>query len=247
MIRGLFVTGTDTGVGKTWIACGLLRRLRAAGVGAVPMKPVQTGAARDGAGRLRAPDLEAALAAARLEVAGADRDDHAPYLFEPACSPHLAARLEARTIDLDRIVAAAARLSARHGAVVVEGAGGVLVPLGPAASMLDLAARLALPAVVVARAGVGTLNHALLTLEALRRAGVTVGGVVLNEADAGPRAPEWVRDDNARTLEERGGARVLARVPPCEGLAALDAALAGVDAPALVGPGAPPAPPRASP
>jgi dethiobiotin synthase len=236
VIRGVFVTGTDTGVGKTWIAGGLVRRLRAAGVDAVPMKPVQTGARLDGTGRLAAPDLDEVLAAAGLAIAEGLEDDHAPYLFEPACSPHLAARLAGRIIELERIEAAAARLCAHHAAVVVEGAGGVLVPLGPASTMLDLAARLALPAVVVARAGVGTLNHVLLTLDALRRAGVAIAGVVLNEAGTGDRAPAWIRDDNARAVEERGAVRVLARIPPCEGgLAALDAALAGVDARALVG------------
>ncbi len=236
MTRGVFVTGTDTGVGKTWIAAGLVRRLRAAGVDAVPMKPVQTGGDRDAAGRLAAPDLEAVLAAAGLAVSEEERADLCPYLYEPACSPHLAARLAGRPIELERIAAAAARLSARRAAVVVEGAGGVLVPLGPVWTMLDLAARLGLPAVVVARAGVGTLNHALLTLGALRRARVTVAGVVLNEAAGAAATPALVRDDNARTLEERGAARVLARVPSCRGdLAALDAALAGIDVRALVG------------
>lgn len=239
MIRGVLVTGTDTGVGKTWIAAGLLRRLRAAGVDAVPMKPVQTGAVRGAGGGLVAPDLEDALAAAGLGIAGGAREDHCPYLFEPACSPHLAARLSGRPIELARIVAGAARLSARHGAVVVEGGGGVLVPLGPAATILDLAVALGLPAVVVARAGVGTLNHTLLTVDALRRAGVAVAGVVLNASGHEARAPAWVEDDNARTVEERGRTAVLARVPPCAGdLAALDAALAGIDVAALL-PGRP--------
>jgi dethiobiotin synthase len=230
VIRGVFVTGTDTGVGKTWVAAGLLRRLRAAGVGAVPVKPVQTGALRHADGGLAAPDLEAVLAAAGLVAAADEREDQCPYRFEPACSPHLAAGLAGRAIDVARIVAGAARLSARHGAVVVEGAGGVLVPLGPSTTILDLAVALALPAVIVARAGVGTLNHVLLTLDALRRAGVGVAGVVLNEAGPEERAPAWVRDDNARTVEARGATRVLARIPPCRGdLAALDAALAGID------------------
>ena len=237
MTRGLFVTGTDTGVGKTRIAGALVRRLRAAGVGAVPMKPVQTGAIRDPSGRLAAPDLDEALAAAGLAVGDAEREDLSPYRFEPACSPHLAARLAGRAIDLGAVVAAAARLSARHGAVVVEGAGGVLVPLGPATTMLDLAAALALPAVVVARAGLGTLNHVLLTLEALRGRRVAVAGVVLNETAPPDLATRLVRDDNARTIAERGAA-VLARVPYCPGdAAAVDAALAGVDVTGLLAAG----------
>lgn len=238
MIRGVFVTGTDTGVGKTRIAGGLLRRLRAAGIDAVPMKPVQTGAGRDARGRLLSPDLDELLAACGLSVTDAERDELSPYRFEPACSPHLAARLAGRPIALATITAAAARLSARHGSVVVEGAGGILAPLGPARTVLDLAAALALPTVVVGRAGLGTLNHVLLTLAALRGRGVPVAGVVLNEVEPADEASRFVREDNARTLEERG-ARVLARVPFCpEDPAALDRALAGIDAGALLGVGA---------
>jgi dethiobiotin synthetase len=239
VIRGVFVTGTDTGVGKTRVAGGLLRRLRAAGVDAVPMKPIQTGAVRDGRGRLASPDLDEVLAAAGLALPEPERDELAPYRFEPACSPHLAARLAGRPIELATVAAAAARLSARHAALVVEGAGGVLVPLGPALTMLDLAAELALPAVVVARAGLGTLNHVLLTVDALRQRRVPVAGVVLNETEPADEATRWVRDDNAQTLDERG-ARVLARVPFCPGdPGRLDAALAAVDLGALLGdPGA---------
>jgi dethiobiotin synthase len=236
MIRGIFVTGTDTGVGKTWIAAGLVRRLQAAGVGAFPMKAVQTGGVRDGTGRLRAPDLDAVLAAAGLDQA-LERDvDCAPYVFEHACSPHLAARLAGQTIEVARIVAAAVRLSVRHGAVVVEGAGGVLVPLGPVATMRDLALALGLPVVVVARTGLGTLNHVLLTLEALRIAGLNVAGVVLNDAESNGASAAWIRDDNARTIAERGRVPVLASVPACAGdLHVLDGALAGIDVGALVG------------
>jgi dethiobiotin synthetase len=233
-MRGVFVTGTDTGVGKTRIVGGLVRRLRAAGVDAVPMKAVQTGAVRDGAGRLLAPDLEEALAAAGLDPGEGERDDLAPYRLEPCCSPHLAACLAERPINLDRIVACAARAAARRAAIVVEGAGGVLVPLGPATTMLDLAATLRLPVVVVARAGLGTLNHVLLTVDAVRRRALDVAGVVLNEPAPSDEASRWIQDDNARTLAERG-APILARVPFCPDAAALDAALAAVDVAGLLG------------
>ena len=235
MIRGIFVTGTDTGVGKTRIAGGLVRRLRAAGIPAMPMKPVQTGAVRDARGRLVAPDVDEALALAALALSPEERDALATYVFEPACSPHLAARVAGVRIDLARIAAAAARLAERHGALVVEGAGGVLVPLGRTATMLDLAVALGLPAVVVARAGLGTLNHTLLTVESLRRGGVPVRGVVLNDAAPPDPGADLLRDDNAATLEARGF-RVLARVPWCPGdVAALDAALAAIDPDRLLG------------
>jgi dethiobiotin synthetase len=237
VIRGVFVTGTDTGVGKTRIAAGIVRRLRAAGIDAVPVKPVQTGAVRDAHGLLRSPDLDEALALAGLALEAAEREALVTYRFEPACSPHLAARLAGEEIELPRMASQLERLAARHQALVVEGAGGVLVPLGPEATMLDLAAALALPAIVVARAGLGTLNHALLTVEALRRGGVGVLGVVLNDAAPADEGSRWIQEDNARTLEERG-VPVLARVPWCPGdVAALDAALAGIDPARLLGPG----------
>jgi len=198
----------------------------------VPMKPVQTGAARDGAGRLRAPDLEEALAAAGLAPPDAERDELAPYRYEPACSPHLAARLAGQPIRIERIVEVATRLAARHRAVIVEGAGGVMAPLGQGRTMLDLAAALGTPALLVARAGLGTLNHVLLSLAALRGRGVPIAGVVLNEAQRPDDDSRYIRDDNARAIEEIGETRLLARVPflPAgpEGDATLDAVLESV-------------------
>jgi dethiobiotin synthetase len=238
VIRGVFVTGTDTGVGKTRVAAGLLRRLRAAGLDATAMKPIQTGAARDRDGRLLAPDLVDVLSAAGLEAGEAEREELAPYVFEPACAPHLAARLLGREIELPRIVACARRVAARHDAIVVEGAGGVLVPLGRGATMADLAAALGVPAVLVAHAGLGTLNHVFLSLEALRARRVRVAGVVLNDARAADEGTRWIREDNARTIAELGAAPVLAHVPflgatPDPG--ALDAAFAALDVRALLG------------
>ena len=103
-MRGLFVTGTDTNVGKTVVAAGLLRRARSAGIDAVPMKPVQTGALREG-GRLVAPDLECCLRAAGLSASDEEeRSRMCPFLFEPACSPHLAGRMVGREVELAAII-----------------------------------------------------------------------------------------------------------------------------------------------
>ena len=143
-MRGLVIAGTDTGVGKTLIAAGLLRRLRAEGIDAAPMKPVQTGAAARG-GVLVAPDLDFCLAAAGLAPSHNEYADMCPYRFEPACSPHLAARLAGDTVDIERIAAAAARLAARRAALLVELAGGLAVPLNDRDTNLDLVRALALP------------------------------------------------------------------------------------------------------
>ena len=125
---GIFVTGTDTGVGKTIIAAGLLAQFRAAGVDAVPMKPVQTGC-KLVKGRRVAPDLTFCLNMAGLKPYKRELADMAPYCFSPACSPHLAAQEAGVSLSLSMIERAYKRLSRAHEMVVVEGAGGVLVPL----------------------------------------------------------------------------------------------------------------------
>ncbi len=173
-MRGLFVTGTDTGVGKTEVACALLRLARAAGIDAVGMKPAQSGAT-DGeptdAERLRD-------ACDRVEPFEAI----CPYVLGAPLAPAVAARLEGRTLSLPRIVDAARALAARHDAVVVEGAGGLLVPLTEEATYAELAKALGLPVVVVGRAGLGTINHTALTVEALRARGIAIAAIVLNRA-----------------------------------------------------------------
>ena len=206
-LRGLFVTGTDTGVGKTWVAAGVLAALRRRGIDAVPMKPVQTGCTGRGPALL-APDLEASLVAAGLVPTPDDRALMVPYAFRPACSPHLAAARAGVRIDLGRIVRAARALAAAHEFVCVEGAGGVLVPLDGKLTMVDLMQRLGLPVLLVARAGLGTINHTLLSLRVLRESGVSVAGVVFNQTEPGP----WgrIETDNVKTVVRLGRVPVVA-------------------------------------
>ena len=207
--RGVFITGTDTGVGKTLVAAGLLSALRANRIDAVPMKPVQTGCVGRGCGR-QASDLMACLKAARLDVSPGELRQMCPYCFPIACSPHLAAQRAGVRIRLSVIQRAFKFLAQRHEFVVVEGAGGVLVPLGRSGTMLTIMATLDLPVVLVVRAGLGTLNHTLLTLKELRRAGLRLAGLVLNQTEQGP----WglIEQDNCRTLIRLGKVPVLARI-----------------------------------
>ena len=227
-MNGLFVTATDTGVGKTEIACALLRAARAAGIDAVGMKPAQAGETPgepSDAERLR----EASDRVEPLEAI-------CPYSLAAPLAPAVAARLEGRTIELARIVAAARALAARHAAIVVEGAGGLLVPLTERETYADLAVALALPVVVVARAGLGTVNHAALTVEALRRRGLSVAAIVLNRAAPAddPSVPH-----NAAEIARLTGCDVIGPTPfLAEGAAraaALRAAIGG--AVAVRGPG----------
>ena len=193
MTRGLFITGTDTGVGKTVVGVAVLRALVGAGWSAVGMKPVAAGRAE---GEAVNADVAALIAAANVAVPLADVN---PYSFARPIAPHLAAREEGVTIDLDRIGAAYARLARRAGAVVVEGAGGVRVPLGPDTEMADIPARLGLPVVLVVGIRLGCLNHALLSAQALDARGVRIAGWVANRID--PAMPEG--DANVAALVER--------------------------------------------
>ncbi len=232
-MRGVFITGTDTGVGKTVIAAGLLRRLRRAGVDAAPMKPVQTGAERAGE-RLVSGDLERCLAAAGMSPSEEERSAMCPFLYAPACSPHLAGRLAGSYPAIAAIEEAAAFLAARHAAVLVEGAGGVLAPLNERETMLDLMAALALPVLLVARGTLGTINHSLLALRALRGAGLAVVGVVTNDCDATPRDAVW--EDNPRAIAQFVAAPILGEIPHLgraatpEAWERFDAAFTGFDA-----------------
>jgi dethiobiotin synthetase len=200
---GLFVTGTDTGVGKTVVACALVRGLRRAGLDVGVMKAMETGVGPQGP-----------LDAAALRDAAESPDpleELCPLRFALPAAPNVAARHEGTAVDLTPVRRAFRRLASRHQAVIVEGAGGLLVPTTDDASMADLAAELGLPLVVVARAALGTINHTLLTLSEAQRRGLTVAGVVISHA-GGPLSD--ADEANLGYLRERLGSRLLGEVPP---------------------------------
>lgn len=192
--RGFFVTGTDTGVGKTRVAAALLRALVAAGWRAVGMKPVAAGIGDGG----RYDDVEALRGAGNVD---ASEDDVNPYRFAPAIAPHVAAALDDRAIDVARIARAYDALAARADVVVVEGAGGVLVPLGPREDMLDIPARLALPVVLVVGVRLGCISHALASALAIRARGLELAGWIANRVDPAMERP----GDSIAALAERLG------------------------------------------
>ena len=222
MSRGFFITGTDTGVGKTVVTAGLLRGLRHGGVNAVPVKPIQTGCVRQD-NALLAPDLEFALRAANLTPEPGERALMAPYCYEPACSPHLAGRMAEQYPDCERIASCIGQLMQRRDAVLVEGAGGIMVPLDESVTMLDLMQILGLPVVLVARAGLGTINHSLLSTQVLRGAGLDVAGVVFNEEQAPDSDDDFIRSDNPAAVARFGEVEVLGTVPHLPGLDDSDA------------------------
>jgi len=174
--RGLFVTGTDTGVGKTRVAVALIHTLRAQGLRVAAMKPVSAGSTP---GDLN-EDVVALMRAANVE---AEVSDVNPYAFADPVAPHIAAQLAGVTIELSIIVAAYSRLAALSDVVVVEGAGGWRVPLNEHEDMADLAQRLGLPVVLVVGLRLGCLNHASLTAEAISNRQLPWAGWVGNHIE----------------------------------------------------------------
>lgn len=196
MPRSLFVTGTDTGVGKSLVACALIHAFQARGLRVAGMKPVASGSARTPQG-LRNDDALALHAAANVHAAYAEVN---PYCFEPAIAPHIAAVEAGVDIQVPRLIAAYEQLAARADLVVVEGAGGWRVPLAPHGYLSDFPEALQLEVVLVVGVRLGCLNHAILSAEAIARGGrCRLAGWIGNLID-----PSCARlDANLATLHER--------------------------------------------
>jgi dethiobiotin synthetase len=199
-VRGLFITGTDTGVGKTVLAASIVAALRAAGEAVRPLKPVLSGL-DEPPDPIWPPDHELLARAG-----GVDPDAVALIRYGPAVSPHFAAELAGRPIDPEALRAQIQAVANGHGTVVVEGVGGLLVPLthGQDVRRYDvrqLARDLGLRVIIAARTGLGTINHTLLTLEAARAAGLDIASVVLTPW---PEVPSAVERSNRETIAHLG-------------------------------------------
>jgi dethiobiotin synthetase len=193
--NGYFVTGTDTGVGKTLIACALLHAFARTGARVVGMKPVAAGAVLTADGYVN-DDVTQLRAASTVKAELALLN---PYCFEPAIAPHIAAAKCGVTIDLEKIVAACAQLATMADQVIVEGAGGFYIPLNANENTADLAQRLGLPVIIVVGMRLGCMNHALLTAQAIRACGLKLAGWVANRID--PAMP--VATENITALAQR--------------------------------------------
>jgi dethiobiotin synthetase len=194
-LRGVFVTGTDTGVGKTVVAASIVTTLRARGEPVRAFKPVGTGT--DEPDPVWPADHELLARAA-----GMDAREVTPVTFAPAVSPHLAAELAGARIEPADLVAHARALGEP---LVAEGVGGLLVPLTTGYSVRDLAVDLGLPLVIAARPGLGTISHTLLTIEAARAAGLEVRCVVMTPW---PDEPDAMQRSNRATVEQLGAVSV---------------------------------------
>ncbi|MFQ5715784.1 MAG: dethiobiotin synthase [Nitrospinales bacterium] len=201
--KGYFITGTDTGVGKTVVTACLLSLFRERGLNAGVMKPLETGVEPG-----ERSDAEFLLQTAGLE----DRlADVSPYRFRSAASPYLAAQLENRRVEPGKIIEAFRRLTAAYDPLLVEGIGGLLAPIASGYLVADLASDLGLPLIVVSRFSLGTINHTLLTLETAKARGIEVRGVIFNHLDsAGLNSME---ERNPGIVQELSGVRVLGACP----------------------------------
>jgi dethiobiotin synthetase len=210
MAKGIFITGTDTGVGKTVIAAGIIRALARKGVKAGAMKPIETGCDR------RQGDLIPADGMFLREIAGMAEPVElvAPLLFSHPLAPMVASELEGKSVDIDSIIRARNTLMTKYEFLVVEGAGGIMVPLKESGGsrfagrndlspflMADLIKAFDFPAVVVARAGLGTINHSLLTVIHALREGIEVRGLIINTSSpAGDAIAERTNPDVLKRL-----------------------------------------------
>lgn len=203
-MKGCFVTGTGTEVGKSVVAAVIARSLARAGHSVAVFKPALTGLEEGGE-----PDHELLRRAAGSAQSDAEV---APYRYGPPASPHLAAALAGETIEPERLLRAARDAAAAAEWLVVEGVGGLLVPLADGYAVRDFACDLDLPVVVAASPGLGTINHTLLTLEAARSAGLDIAKLVLTPW---PQEPTAVERSNRATLAELGRTAVEA-LPPLD-------------------------------
>lgn len=207
MHKGIFITGTDTGIGKTFVSVGLLKVLKEMGHNVCPMKPLETGCSFK-KGELVPEDTIKLLKAAEVNE---PLDLINPYRFRQPLAPAVAAGLEGSMISRKRIMSAYRKLSNKYDLTIVEGAGGIMVPVYRKYIFIDLIKDLNLPILIVARPGLGTINHTLLTLDAAKNRGIEVIGVIIN-------CPSKIKNDpsvqtNPAVIERSGGVPVLGIVP----------------------------------
>jgi dethiobiotin synthetase len=207
MVKGIFITGTDTGVGKTFVAAGLIRAFNKMHMSVAPMKPVETGC-KTKKGKTLPADTVLLIKASGLPL---HIEEINPYRLKHPLAPAVAAELERVRINTKKILSAFNALSKRHDLIIAEGAGGIMVPVYKDYIVLDLVKDLKLPLIIVSKPGLGTINHTLLTIEVAKRKGVRTLGVIINYSINKKRGlPEKT---NPGIIERLSGVPVLGIVP----------------------------------
>lgn len=209
-VHGLFVTGTDTDVGKTIVTAALAATLRAEGLNTGVWKPIQSGSLL-GSGATDAERL--------LKYTGIDERPEAvaPFTFEEPLTPMLAAKHAGVTLSLKDLIAAGEPLIHRYDQLFIEGAGGVAVPLTEDTLVIDLISELRIPALIIARSGLGTINHTLLTAAFLRQHAIPIVGVIMNDSEYMEAHDDLSVGTNAELIERYGDLKVLGQFPRLHG------------------------------
>ena len=207
-MNGLFVTGTGTGVGKTIVASALAGLFARKGYSVGVLKPVQTGAERNASGILESQDARFIASSCGCEAVGRTLN---PYCFEPACSPHLAAEMAGASICPNEIESAYKELSEQYEIVIVEGAGGLMVPLTTDFFICDLVHMLDIPLLIVSLNTLGTINHSILTVRQALLADLNVLGFIFNHPVSGPVG--FVEETNPRIVQDLTGIEVFGTIP----------------------------------
>ncbi len=203
---GIFITGTDTDVGKTVVAAGLALVLRAQGIRVGVMKPIATGCLNFG-NRLVSVDAAFLMEAAENEWTG----HSSPARYRHAVAPKVAAELEKKEVDLDQIRKAYAELEKNYDYIIVEGIGGLMVPINPKYYVTDLVREFKLPMLIVSRPGIGAINHTLLTIDAARIRGLDIKGIIFNRV---PRANLSIAEmTNPKVISELTKISILGSLP----------------------------------
>lgn len=207
-MAGIFITGTDTGVGKTVIAGGLAGAIKKKGINVGIMKPVQTGGKKDEKGNLFSEDAHFVMKTANIKE---DLNLVNPVCLEPALAPSVAAKLSGVFVDIKKIKSSFNKLREKYEFLIVEGAGGITVPIIEDYLMRDLIFDLKLPAVIVARPTLGTINHTILTVKYLDEKGIKVIGIILNNLD--PKKIGMAEKTNPGVIESLTKRPILGIVP----------------------------------
>ncbi len=206
--HGYFITGTDTGIGKTFVARAIVAALRRSSVDVGVMKPVESGCTKLDSGLVPAD----ALALKRAAGTNDSIDKINPYRFATPVAPNVAARLEDKEIELSIIKGLYDELSTAHDLMIVEGAGGLLSPVTDRESNADLAVLLDLPLIIIAPSRLGTINHTLLTLSAAKEAKLTILGIILNHPQQPDPADQSVKY-NLEEIKRLAGVEMLGEIP----------------------------------
>ena len=204
-MRGYFITGTDTDVGKTWVTAGLLQAINEQGLSTIAMKPVASGC-KIIDDKLRNADAECLMQHMNTQ---AEYSDVNPYSYEPAIAPHIAANQVGEKIQLEKINQTAERLAKHADVILIEGVGGWAVPLNETQTVADLALELQLPIIMVVSIRLGCINHALLTEQSIRASGLILAGWVANMCDS----TDVVKEENIHALQQRLNCPLLAQIP----------------------------------